>query len=255
MTRSPDNHPFERLVDLVDGTLDAAARAEVQAHLDACASCAAEVAAARVAVVALGRLPEVEVPFGLMADVEAMARPAKAAVRASTRWVAALTAAAMITTGAVVGLRITRGGGGGGAGGGGAVIATAELRADPASDAGGAPIAGSAPVGAAAPASMSADATDESLQSLADSTAVATTGMAIADLPAFDSPDLACVLADRGGVAGVLVAHQLLPATYGGVDALVGAFVVTDGERSIGAVVIVVDRATCGELATFPSAL
>lgn len=33
------NHPYERLTDLMDGTLDEHALAEVQAHLDSCATC------------------------------------------------------------------------------------------------------------------------------------------------------------------------------------------------------------------------
>jgi anti-sigma factor RsiW len=54
------NHPSDLLADLVDGTLGADARARVEAHLSACATCREDVAAAsggREALRGLGAVP------------------------------------------------------------------------------------------------------------------------------------------------------------------------------------------------------
>src|SRR5207302_3319589 len=71
-TPAPD-HPSGLLAGLVDGTLTAAERAEVDAHLATCSSCREEVGLAAAARRALRDLPEVEAPLGVgrAADLEA----------------------------------------------------------------------------------------------------------------------------------------------------------------------------------------
>lgn len=64
-------HPGDRLIDFVDGRLDAAAAAEVRAHLAACAACRAveaDLRAARGASAAL-RDEAIEMPADLLASV------------------------------------------------------------------------------------------------------------------------------------------------------------------------------------------
>jgi hypothetical protein len=59
------NHPYELLADLLDGTLDEADLAGVQAHLETCPSCRRDVADARVGARAAGSLPVVDPPADL----------------------------------------------------------------------------------------------------------------------------------------------------------------------------------------------
>ena len=66
-------HPEDLLSDYVDGTLDEAQRAVVDAHLHGCAQCREEIVLTREAVTALGSLEEVPVPFGVTGPVLAEA--------------------------------------------------------------------------------------------------------------------------------------------------------------------------------------
>jgi len=59
------NHPYELLADLLDGTLDEADLAGVQAHLDTCASCRRDLADAPVGARAARSLPVMDPPADL----------------------------------------------------------------------------------------------------------------------------------------------------------------------------------------------
>jgi hypothetical protein len=59
------NHPYELLTDLLDGTLDEADLAGVQAHLDTCASCRRDMADVSVGVRAVRSLPVEDPPADL----------------------------------------------------------------------------------------------------------------------------------------------------------------------------------------------
>jgi hypothetical protein len=59
------NHPEELLAEYVDGSLGDAARASVEAHLEACPRCRGEVGLAGTARAAIRRLPQVEAPEGV----------------------------------------------------------------------------------------------------------------------------------------------------------------------------------------------
>lgn len=72
-------HPTEFLAEYVDGTLPAAERKRVDAHLDSCERCAAEVVEATKGRSALSSLPKVEVPVGVTSPVLREAREARAA--------------------------------------------------------------------------------------------------------------------------------------------------------------------------------
>ena len=97
------SHPGPLLVDLVDGTLDAAERAEVEAHLAGCAQCRREVALARAARSSLRALPAAVPPPGLADAAIARAEAGPVAhitgarsPSASRRWIAVAAAAAAI---------------------------------------------------------------------------------------------------------------------------------------------------------------
>lgn len=62
-------HPFEALQELIDGRLDQAARAAVEAHLQTCTRCQGELAAIRTSMRAAKRLPPLEVPADLAARI------------------------------------------------------------------------------------------------------------------------------------------------------------------------------------------
>jgi Putative zinc-finger len=62
---SDSAHPDEALAGLVDGTLSAAERVNLQAHLDGCERCRSEVGLAESAARALRSLPELDAPWGL----------------------------------------------------------------------------------------------------------------------------------------------------------------------------------------------
>ena len=94
-------HPEELLAGYVDGTLSSEDRAVVDAHLSTCERCRREVAQARVAVAALGGLPEAHAPSGLGA--RAMAElgsdggiPKTTSAPRWQRWAAPAAAAAAI---------------------------------------------------------------------------------------------------------------------------------------------------------------
>jgi hypothetical protein len=96
------SHPGPLLTDFVDGTLGAAERADVEAHLATCPTCRDEVALARAARSALRALPVATPPPGLAEGAIAEAsRPTQAAdprSKPSTtrRWLAAAAVAAAI---------------------------------------------------------------------------------------------------------------------------------------------------------------
>jgi hypothetical protein len=85
-------HPDELLAEYVEGALAPQDRAEVQAHLEGCAPCRAEVADATEARASLRALPEVQEPPGVTLAVLREARERKAA----PRWGAPLRVAAAV---------------------------------------------------------------------------------------------------------------------------------------------------------------
>lgn len=102
-------HPEELLAGYVDGALDAAERALVDAHLAGCARCREEVELARRAVSALSALGEEPVPLGVTAPVLARARRA-AEPRWRQRWAVGLAAAAaLVLAGTLVLPQVLRG--------------------------------------------------------------------------------------------------------------------------------------------------
>ena len=94
------SHPEDLLADYVDGTLAERERAVVDAHLDGCARCSAEVRQAEAAKTALSELEDVPVPFGVTGPVLAEAgrrferRPG--VVWGRFQWAAGLAAAAAL---------------------------------------------------------------------------------------------------------------------------------------------------------------
>jgi len=99
------SHPGPLLTDFVDGTLGAAERADVQAHLATCATCRDEVAVARTARSALRALPVATPPPGVAdaAIAEASAQPTsidtarpRSDPSTTRRWLAAAAVAAAI---------------------------------------------------------------------------------------------------------------------------------------------------------------
>jgi hypothetical protein len=93
-------HPDILLAEYVDGTLDPAARAEVESHLAGCSRCREELALAGEARRALAGLDEVPAPEGLTFAVRRRAQgqgPSR-----TGRWVAATAAAAVLIAGVVV---------------------------------------------------------------------------------------------------------------------------------------------------------
>jgi len=85
-------HPDELLAEYVEGALAPRDRAQVEAHLEACATCRAEVAEAAEARSALRTLAEVEEPQGIALDVLREARER----RTAPRWGAPLRVAAAV---------------------------------------------------------------------------------------------------------------------------------------------------------------
>lgn len=68
------HHPHELLADLLDGTLDADARARVEAHLATCATCRDDLGAAGVGRDAARALPVADAPAGLHDRIAETAR-------------------------------------------------------------------------------------------------------------------------------------------------------------------------------------
>lgn len=104
-------HPEDLFAEYADGTLPGAERAEVDAHLDACARCRGEVEAAKAAREALRGLPALLPPADLLAQVHeeaaalAPAHPAGATPLKrprSARWLPGIGVAAVIALLAVV---------------------------------------------------------------------------------------------------------------------------------------------------------
>jgi hypothetical protein len=89
------NHPHEQLADLVDGTLDEGSLAGVQAHLDVCAECRADVEVARRGRLAARSLPAAEPPADLHDRVVTAAGGGGGAPR-WYRWAGAAAAAAVV---------------------------------------------------------------------------------------------------------------------------------------------------------------
>jgi hypothetical protein len=101
-------HPGSLLVDYVDGTLDGAARTDVQAHLATCATCRQEVALARAARTSLRSLPAAAPPAGLadaaLAAASAARSPSPTDIAAARmvrrpsagRWIGAAAAIAAV---------------------------------------------------------------------------------------------------------------------------------------------------------------
>jgi anti-sigma factor RsiW len=105
-------HPSDLLADLMDGTLDADARARVEAHLDACSACREDLAAATAGRDAMRSLVPASAPAGLGGRVAAAARGDDVpAARAPGwyRWAGVAAAAALI---AVIALSLPDIGGG-----------------------------------------------------------------------------------------------------------------------------------------------
>ena len=114
------SHPKELFVDYVDGTLGPDATAEVEAHLEGCATCREEVRLARIGARAAGSLPEPAAPAALaeraIAEANRAARerhPEVAAVSSShrrrpntPRWAAIATAAAAVIAIALIGPKL-----------------------------------------------------------------------------------------------------------------------------------------------------
>jgi anti-sigma factor RsiW len=125
------NHPDELLAEYVDGTLPAADRDAVRAHLTSCARCGEEVAAATVAAETLRRLPQPAIPAGLAdaAEMEASrtrARPERSATPATWyRWAGLAAAAAAVV--AIVALALPDIGGSNGGASSAAMGASREL--------------------------------------------------------------------------------------------------------------------------------
>ncbi len=95
MTTDPEVHPDALLAEYVEGSLHAAERARVEAHVGACARCREEVGLAGGARSALAELPELAPPSGLGMAVRRRARQAPRASGAR-RYVAPVAAAAIL---------------------------------------------------------------------------------------------------------------------------------------------------------------
>ena len=108
-------HPEDLLADYVDGTLDDAQRAVVEAHLPGCGSCRQEIALAREAVAALGAIEDEPVPFGVTGPVLSEAgrrfERRRAVVWERLQWAAGVAAAAALVL--VVALNVGTDGEGG----------------------------------------------------------------------------------------------------------------------------------------------
>src|SRR4051812_38696200 len=103
--RPPDSgHPDDLLAGHVDGTLTATERADLQAHLDGCERCRAELALAGQAADALRGLPEIEPPWGLGREAIEESRKVPRHTNRARRWtaVAGVAAAAVLLVGLAV---------------------------------------------------------------------------------------------------------------------------------------------------------
>jgi hypothetical protein len=100
------NHPYDLLADLLDGTLGADARAEVDAHLATCAVCRDDLAAAEAGRGAVGGLPSADPPVDLRDRIVASAGGRGGAGTAGSRWYrwAGVAAAAAVVLAVAVSL-------------------------------------------------------------------------------------------------------------------------------------------------------
>jgi hypothetical protein len=93
-------HPEDLLAEYVDGTLEDAQRAVVDAHLSGCAACREDVSLAMRAVAALSSLEDEPVPFGVTGPVLAEAgrrfERRRAVVWERLQWAAGAAAAAAL---------------------------------------------------------------------------------------------------------------------------------------------------------------
>ncbi len=92
------NHPYDLLADLVDGSLDAHDRAQVDAHLATCASCREDLALATAGRDAARSLPQVAAPADLREGVVGAAGGRASRAPRWYRWAgaAAVAAAAVV---------------------------------------------------------------------------------------------------------------------------------------------------------------
>jgi hypothetical protein len=126
------NHPHDLLVDLVDGTLDADRRAGVEAHLDTCEDCRADLSAAAAGKDAARSLEPVPAPADLHQRV--VAAGGGAGRPGWYRWAGAAAAAAVV---AAIALALPNVGGEPGSAGGADSVAATEQAPAAAVDAGG----------------------------------------------------------------------------------------------------------------------
>ena len=128
------NHPHEQLADLLDGTLDEASLAGVQAHLDTCEECRADVEAARRGREAARSLPVAEPPGDLHERVVAAAGGGgRGGAPRWYRWVGAAAAAAVVLA---IAIALPNVGNDAGDGGGSAAGVTADSSAGGAAESG-----------------------------------------------------------------------------------------------------------------------
>ena len=128
------NHPHDLLADLVDGTLDADRRAGVEAHLDTCEDCRADLAAATTGRDAARSLDPVRAPTDLHQRVMVAGGGGGARPR-WYRWAGAAAAAAVV---AAIAIALPNVGNGADAGGSGGAARSVEAARAPESDAAGA---------------------------------------------------------------------------------------------------------------------
>ena len=100
------NHPYELLADLLDGTLDEGDLAGVQAHLDSCATCRQDVAAATEGERAARSLPVEDPPTDLHQRVVRAGGGPGTTAQGTPRWYrwAGVAAAAAVVGGIAIAL-------------------------------------------------------------------------------------------------------------------------------------------------------
>lgn len=90
------SHPYELLADLLDGTLDADARAGVESHLASCPACRTDLAAASAGRDAARGLPALPGPADLRDRIVAAASGGGSGPPRRYRWAGAAAAAALV---------------------------------------------------------------------------------------------------------------------------------------------------------------
>lgn len=223
---SPSTHPEELLAEYADGMLDERARAEVDAHLGACATCREEVALAGGAFELLSRLPEEPVPFGVMnpvtAEIGRRTQDRRPAWGQRAQWVAGFAVAAALVAVVAVSLPNLGSSERGAAGGDGPGAADAPQQED---------AAGEASKAFAMEVTLerqSTDYDDEALAALATEVAEQTeegrlSPPAAGGSEAATKDALACV-ARGAGIAEQDVLIRLIEASYRGKPAFVAVY-------------------------------